>query len=132
MADLIEIGYGSQCWKLDVTPNGNALNERRLSSALLSVPLVNSSHSCLRIASTLFGSTGIDQVRFTNSGTESTMYAVRVARSATEKMGILKVEGGYHGSYDPFVVSSKPALDKIGDPEDPTPAIDLARVIRSG
>lgn len=67
---------------------------------------------------------GIDQVRFTNSGTESTMYAVRVARSATEKMGILKVEGGYHGSYDPFVVSSKPALDKIGDPEDPIPAID--------
>ncbi|MTA94862.1 MAG: aminotransferase class III-fold pyridoxal phosphate-dependent enzyme, partial [Actinobacteria bacterium] len=49
---------------------------------------------------------GIDQVRFTNSGTESTMYAVRVARSATEKMGILKIEGGYHGSYDPFVVSA--------------------------
>ncbi|MSZ25818.1 MAG: aminotransferase class III-fold pyridoxal phosphate-dependent enzyme, partial [Actinobacteria bacterium] len=60
---------------------------------------------------------GIDQVRFTNSGTESTMYAVRVARSATEKMGILKVEGGSHGSYDPFVVSSKPPLDKIGNPE---------------
>jgi glutamate-1-semialdehyde 2,1-aminomutase len=67
---------------------------------------------------------GIDQVRFTNSGTESTMYAVRVARSATDKMGILKIEGGYHGSYDPFVVSSKPSLDKIGSPEDPTPAID--------
>lgn len=67
---------------------------------------------------------GIDQVRFTNSGTESTMYAVRVARAATNKMGILKVEGGYHGSYDPFVVSSKPALELIGDPEDPTPAID--------
>ena len=67
---------------------------------------------------------GIDQVRFTNSGTESTMYAVRVARTATEKMGILKVEGGYHGSYDPFVVSSKPALDKIGNPEKPKPQID--------
>ena len=67
---------------------------------------------------------GIDQVRFTNSGTESTMYAVRVARSATDKMGILKVEGGYHGSYDPFVVSSKPALNKAGDPEEPTPVID--------
>jgi glutamate-1-semialdehyde 2,1-aminomutase len=39
-------------------------------------------------------------------------------------MGILKVEGGYHGSYDPFVVSSKPALNRIGDPENPTPAID--------
>ncbi|MFM6940901.1 MAG: aspartate aminotransferase family protein [Candidatus Planktophila sp.] len=67
---------------------------------------------------------GIDQVRFTNSGTESTMYAVRVARSATEKMGILKIEGGYHGSYDPFVVSSKPPVDKIGNPEKPTPYID--------
>ena len=67
---------------------------------------------------------GIDQVRFTNSGTESTMYAVRVARTATEKMGILKVEGGYHGSYDPFVVSSKPPLDKIGNPNKPTAHID--------
>jgi len=67
---------------------------------------------------------GIDQVRFTNSGTESTMYAVRVARSATEKMGILKVEGGYHGSYDPFVVSSKPPLDVAGDPEEPNAVID--------
>ena len=67
---------------------------------------------------------GIDQVRFTNSGTESTMYAVRVARSATDKMGILKIEGGYHGSYDPFVVSSKPPLDKIGNPEKPKAHID--------
>ncbi len=66
----------------------------------------------------------IDQVRFTNSGTESTMYAVRVARSATDKMGILKIEGGYHGSYDPFVVSSKPPLDKIGNPEKPKAYID--------
>ena len=66
----------------------------------------------------------IDQVRFTNSGTESTMYAVRVARSATEKMGILKIEGGYHGSYDPFVVSSKPPLDKIGNPNKPKAYID--------
>jgi len=67
---------------------------------------------------------GIDQVRFTNSGTESTMYAVRVARSATEKMGILKVEGGYHGSYDPFVVSSKPPLNKIGNPNRPKAHIE--------
>jgi glutamate-1-semialdehyde 2,1-aminomutase len=67
---------------------------------------------------------GIDQVRFTNSGTESTMYAVRVARSATGKSDIVKVEGGYHGSYDPFVVSSKPSLDKAGDAEAPTPVAD--------
>jgi glutamate-1-semialdehyde 2,1-aminomutase len=67
---------------------------------------------------------GIDQVRFTNSGTESTMYAVRVARSATQKMGILKVEGGYHGSYDPFVVSAKPPVEKAGNPKKPTPYVE--------
>ncbi len=67
---------------------------------------------------------GIDQVRFTNSGTESTMYAVRVARSATNKLGILKVEGGYHGSYDPFVVSAKPPLIKAGRADKPTPYVE--------
>jgi glutamate-1-semialdehyde 2,1-aminomutase len=67
---------------------------------------------------------GIDQVRFTNSGTESTMYAVRVARSVTKRMGILKVEGGYHGSYDPFVVSAKPPVAAAGDPEEPTAYVE--------
>jgi glutamate-1-semialdehyde 2,1-aminomutase len=61
----------------------------------------------------------IDQVRFTNSGTESTMYAVRTARAATGKDGIVKVEGGYHGSYDPFVVSAKPPVNEIGDASNP-------------
>ena len=67
---------------------------------------------------------GIDQVRFTNSGTESTMYAIRVARSITKKLDVVKVEGGYHGSYDPLVVSSKPPVDKAGDPENPTAVAD--------
>ncbi len=61
----------------------------------------------------------IDQVRFTNSGTESTMYAVRVARAATDKKAVVKVEGGYHGSYDPLAVSVKPSLAKAGDPDSP-------------
>ena len=67
---------------------------------------------------------GIDQVRFTNSGTESTMYAVRTARSASGKSDIVKVEGGYHGSYDPFVVSAKPKVEYAGDPDFPTPVAD--------
>jgi glutamate-1-semialdehyde 2,1-aminomutase len=67
---------------------------------------------------------GIDQVRFTNSGTESTMYAVRVARSASGKSDIVKIEGGYHGSYDPFVVSAKPKVESAGDADFPTPVAD--------
>lgn len=61
----------------------------------------------------------IDLVRFTNSGTESTMYAVRTARAYTGKNGVVKVEGGYHGSYDPLMVSAKPGLTEAGSAEDP-------------
>ena len=62
---------------------------------------------------------GLDMVRFANSGTEATMYALRTARAATGKLGVIKIEGGYHGSFDPLMVSAKPALDKAGDPHSP-------------
>jgi len=62
---------------------------------------------------------GLDMVRFANSGTEATMYALRTARAATGKLGVLKIEGGYHGSYDPLMVSAKPDLTKAGDPYSP-------------
>ena len=61
----------------------------------------------------------LDMVRFANSGTEATMYALRTARAATGKLGVIKIEGGYHGSFDPLMVSAKPALDKAGDPHSP-------------
>jgi glutamate-1-semialdehyde 2,1-aminomutase len=66
---------------------------------------------------------GVDMLRFTNSGTESTMYAIRAARAVTGKNGVVKVEGGYHGGYDPLQVSVKPPLDKIGDAAAPTPHV---------
>ena len=71
---------------------------------------------------------GIDQIRFTNSGTESTMYAVRTARAYTGKEGVVKVEGGYHGSGDALLVSTKPPLDKAGPADEPIPVIGNAVV----
>ena len=71
----------------------------------------------------------LEQVRFTNSGTESTMYAIRTARAFTGKTGLVKVEGGYHGSYDPLTVSVKPALAIAGDAENPNVVIDPATVV---
>ena len=62
---------------------------------------------------------GIDMVRFTNSGTESTMYATRLAKVYTKKSGVVKIEGGYHGSFDPLMVSAKPSLHDAGDPLNP-------------
>lgn len=47
----------------------------------------------------------IEMLRFTQSGVEATMYAVRLARAATKKMGVIKVEGAYHGASDVLLVS---------------------------
>ena len=42
----------------------------------------------------------IDLLRFTNSGTEATMMALRAARAFTGRSKIAKFEGGYHGTHD--------------------------------
>jgi glutamate-1-semialdehyde 2,1-aminomutase len=38
-----------------------------------------------------------EKIRYVTSGTEATMYAVRLARSATGKKIIAKIDGGWHG-----------------------------------
>lgn len=50
----------------------------------------------------------VDRIRFTNSGTEGVMGAIRAARAATGRAKVLKMEGGYHGSYDAAEVSVDP------------------------
>ena len=42
----------------------------------------------------------VEQVRFTNSGTEAVMVAIKAARGFTGRSRIAKFEGAYHGSYD--------------------------------
>jgi glutamate-1-semialdehyde 2,1-aminomutase len=58
---------------------------------------------------------GLPQWRFTNSGTESTMDAVHLARGATGRDVILKIEGSYHGHHDAVMVSVRPPLDQLGE-----------------
>jgi glutamate-1-semialdehyde 2,1-aminomutase len=69
---------------------------------------------------------GLPMWRFTNSGTEATMDAVRVARGATGRDKIVKVEGGYHGHHDELMISMKPSLEKAGPADAPrsVPATD--------
>jgi glutamate-1-semialdehyde 2,1-aminomutase len=62
---------------------------------------------------------GLPQWRFTNSGTEATMDAVHLARGATGRDVILKIEGSYHGHHDAVMVSVYPALEELGDRDDP-------------
>ncbi|ELZ02972.1 class III aminotransferase [Natrialba chahannaoensis JCM 10990] len=63
----------------------------------------------------------IEQVRFTNSGTESVMHSMRLARAATGREKIIRMEGAYHGAHDPALVSKMPPLDEAGPADDPTP-----------
>src|SRR3954454_12617124 len=58
---------------------------------------------------------GLSQWRFTNSGTESTMDAVHLARGATSRDTILKIEGSYHGHHDAVEVSVRPSLEDLGE-----------------
>jgi glutamate-1-semialdehyde 2,1-aminomutase len=57
---------------------------------------------------------GLDKVRFTNSGTESTMDAIRCARAATGKDVLLKIEGSYHGHHDAVMYSVVASMDSSG------------------
>jgi glutamate-1-semialdehyde 2,1-aminomutase len=57
--------------------------------------------------------------RFNNSGTESTMDSVHLARAATGRDMILKIEGSYHGHHDAVMVSVYPELEELGDRDDP-------------
>src|SRR5919199_2205542 len=62
---------------------------------------------------------GLPHWRFTNSGTESTMDAVHIARGLTGRDVIVKIEGTYHGHHDAVMVSVKPHPDVMGDRDRP-------------
>ncbi|NDQ55502.1 MAG: aspartate aminotransferase family protein [Acidipila sp.] len=61
-----------------------------------------------------------ETVRFTNSGTEATMLALRLARAHTGRTKVLKFEGHYHGWYDPFLLNAHGhSPEVLGTPANP-------------
>ncbi|MBC8224503.1 aspartate aminotransferase family protein [Candidatus Bathyarchaeota archaeon] len=60
-----------------------------------------------------------ERVRFTPSGTEANMQAIRTARAYTGKDLVAKCEGAYHGSWDAIDISVTPPLDQAGPRETP-------------
>jgi glutamate-1-semialdehyde 2,1-aminomutase len=59
------------------------------------------------------------QWRFTNSGTESTLDAVRLARGFTGRDRIVKIEATYHGHHDALMVSVEPKPHLMGPADNP-------------
>ncbi|MBW2367657.1 MAG: aspartate aminotransferase family protein [Deltaproteobacteria bacterium] len=60
-------------------------------------------HLCDRINS-------VDMIRFCNSGTEATLFAMRGARAFTGRDLIVKIDGGYNGSHDFAYANTAPDL----------------------
>ncbi|MGH9543972.1 MAG: aspartate aminotransferase family protein [Terriglobales bacterium] len=59
-------------------------------------------------------------VRFTNTGSEATMLALRLARAHTGRTKFLKFEGHYHGWYDPYLLNAHShAPEKLGSRDNP-------------
>ncbi len=59
---------------------------------------------------------GLETVRFVSSGTEATMSAIRLARGATGRDGIVKFSGCYHGHADHLLVAAGSGLATFGKP----------------
>jgi len=85
---------------------------------------------------------GLPMWRFNNSGTESTMDAIHLMRTATGRPRIIKIEGSYHGHHDSVQVSVYPSADAAGPfarPNSvpvgtavPKPLVDLTVVVPFG
>jgi len=63
----------------------------------------------------------VDRLKFSMTGLDATLFAVRLARGVTGRKRILKFEGCYHGSHDVLMVSIKPREHLAGDPKRPNP-----------
>ncbi len=61
----------------------------------------------------------LEKVRFTSSGTEATMSAVRLARGVTKRDFMVKFSGGYHGHADSFLSEAGSGIATLGIAECP-------------
>lgn len=70
-----------------------------------------------------------DKVKFTLSGTEATLLAIRVARAYTGKSTILKFEGHFHGWNDYLLKGERPPFEGAPMPGIPREALDTVSVV---
>jgi glutamate-1-semialdehyde 2,1-aminomutase len=133
---VLERGQGSQVWDLD----GNQYTDFMMSFGALihghaHPVIVDTVYQAMAEGSHFAAATpaeldaaerfcrmvpSAEAVRFTNSGSEATMLALRLARGFTGRRKLLKFEGHYHGWYDPYLLNahSHPP-DQLGSLENP-------------
>src|SRR3954466_10509452 len=102
-------GFGVMCVGHAHPAIVRAVSERAARGSHFAAPTEGS----IVVAEELRRRFGMPQWRFTNSGTESTMDAIHLARAATGRDLVLKIEGSYHGHHDAVMVSVRPPLDRL-------------------
>jgi glutamate-1-semialdehyde 2,1-aminomutase len=131
---FIDRGKGSHVWDVDGNEyidfhNGfgvmvvghahpavvSAVNDRMARGSHFAQPVPED----VAVAEELSRRFSLPKWRFTNSGTESTLDAVRLARGFTGRERLVKIEASYHGHHDSLLVSVEPARDLMGPVEQP-------------
>jgi glutamate-1-semialdehyde 2,1-aminomutase len=94
---------------------GKAITERYALGTHFAAP----TEDAIVVAEELVRRFRLPRWRYTNSGSESTMDAIRIARALTGRDDVLKIFGSYHGHHDTVMVSIGIEYDKIGDHDHP-------------
>src|SRR5512133_1964065 len=106
-------GVGSRVQGHAHPASGKAIGERYVKGTHFAAP----TEDAIVVGEQLAKRWDIHRWRYTNSGSESTMDAIRIARAFTKRHTVMKIFGSYHGHHDTVMVSIGVEYDKIGDRE---------------
>jgi len=108
-------GFGSMVQGHAHPAIGRAVSERYARGTHFAAP----TEDAVVVGEELVKRFGLPKWRYTNSGSESTMDAIRIARALTGRHTVLKIFGSYHGHHDTVMVSIGVEYDAIGPREAP-------------
>ncbi|MBX5440743.1 MAG: aspartate aminotransferase family protein [Solirubrobacteraceae bacterium] len=108
-------GFGSMVQGHAHPAIGRAVTERYTSGTHFAAP----TEDAVVVAEELARRFRLPKWRYTNSGSESTMDAIRIARAYTGRDDVMKIFGSYHGHHDTVMVSIGVEYDRIGPHERP-------------
>src|SRR6476646_2550538 len=108
-------GFGSMVQGHAHPAIGKAIGERYVRGTHFAAP----TEDAIVVGEELARRWDIHRWRYTNSGSESTMDAIRIARAFTKRHTVMKIFGSYHGHHDTVMVSIGVEYDKIGPREAP-------------
>jgi glutamate-1-semialdehyde 2,1-aminomutase len=106
-------GFGSMIQGHAHPAIGRAVTERYAKGTHFAAP----TEDAIAVAEELQRRFRLPRWRYTNSGSEATMDAIRIARAYAGRDTVLKIFGSYHGHHDTVMVSIGVEYDKIGDRE---------------